>query len=51
MTQGQLNHTWKDPRLFGAAATSAWFFWRRGMFGTIVVGTAVLLALRLGLGW
>jgi branched-subunit amino acid transport protein len=51
MTQGELIRTWKDPRLFGAAAATAWYFWRRGMFGTIVVGTAVLLALRLGLGW
>lgn len=51
MTQGQLIHTWKDARLFGAAAATAWYFWRRGMFGTIVAGTAVLLVLKLGLGW
>ena len=51
MTQGQLIGTWKDPRLFGAAAATGWFFWRRDMLGTIVVGTATLLALRLGLGW
>lgn len=51
MTQGQLITTWKDPRLFGAAAATGWYFWRRGMFGTIVVGTTVLLGLRLGLGW
>jgi len=51
MTQGQLITTWKDPRLFGAAAATGWYFWRRGMLGTIVAGTAVLLALRLGLGW
>ena len=51
MTQGQLISTWKDPRLFGAAAATGWFFWRRDMLGTIVVGTATLLALRLALGW
>ena len=51
MTQGQLISTWKDPRLFGAAAATGWYFWRRDMLGTIVTGTAVLLALRLGLGW
>jgi branched-subunit amino acid transport protein len=51
MTQGQLINTWKDPRLFGAAAATVWFFWRRDMFGTIVVGATMLLALRLGLGW
>ena len=50
MTQGQLITTWKDPRLFGAAAATGWYFWRRDMLGTIVVGTAVLLALRLGAG-
>ena len=49
--EGALIRTWKDPRLFGAAAATAWYFWRRDMFGTIVVGTSALLALRLGLGW
>jgi branched-subunit amino acid transport protein len=51
MTQGQLMGTWKDARLFGTAAATAWFFWRRDMFGTIAVGTSVLLVLRIGLGW
>lgn len=51
MTQGHVITTWKDARLYGAAAATAWFFWRRDMFGTIVAGTAVLLALRLTLGW
>ena len=51
MTQGHLITTWKDARLYGAAAATAWYFWRRDMFGTIVAGTAVLLALRLTLGW
>jgi len=51
MTQGHLITTWKDARLYGATAATAWYFWRRDMFGTIVVGTAVLLALRLTLGW
>jgi branched-subunit amino acid transport protein len=51
MTQGHFITTWKDARLFGAAAATGWYFWRRGMFGTIVAGTAVLLALRLTLGW
>jgi branched-subunit amino acid transport protein len=43
--------SWRDPQLFAAAAAVAWFFWRRSILGTIVVGTAVLLGLRLGLGW
>lgn len=51
MTQGHLISTWRDPRLFGAAAGVAWYLWRQDLFGTIVCGTAVLLALRFGLGW
>jgi branched-subunit amino acid transport protein len=51
MQQGHLIATWKDARLFAAAAGAAWFWWRRGILGTILVGMAVLLPLRLGLGW
>ena len=29
----------------------AFFAWRRSLFGTIVCGTGVMLALRFGLGW
>ena len=48
---GQLIGTWQDARLFAAAAGAAWFWWRRGILGTILCGMAVLLPLRLGLGW
>ena len=51
MTQGELISTWRDARLFAVAAASGWYFWRRTILGTIVSGTAVMLALRLGLGW
>ena len=51
MSQGRLITTWQDARLFGAAAATAWYIWQRGMLGTIVVGTGVMLILRLGLGW
>lgn len=51
MSQGQLIGTWQDARLFAVTAASAWYWWRRGILGTIVSGTAVMLALRLGLGW
>lgn len=51
MTQGQLISTWQDARIYAAATGAAWYFWRRGILGTIVTGTAVLLTLRLGLGW
>ena len=51
VSQGQFIDTWKDARLFAAAAASAYFFWRRGILGTILTGMAVLVPLRLGLGW
>lgn len=51
ITQGELIHTWRDARLFGALAGALYFWWRRGMLGTIVVGTAVMLVLRFVLGW
>ncbi len=43
--------TWRDARLFAVAVGSAYFVWRRDILGMIVAGTAVLLALRIGLGW
>ena len=51
MTGGHLIDTWKDARLFGAAAGIAWFYWRRSVLGTIIAGMAVFLPLHLMLGW
>jgi branched-subunit amino acid transport protein len=51
MSQGHLIGTWQDARVFAVAAGAAWFFYRRGVLGTIVVGMAVYLPLRLALGW
>ena len=51
MSHGQLITTFKAARLYAAAVAAAYFFWRRGILGTIVSGTVVMLALRLGLGW
>ncbi|MEK8032379.1 AzlD domain-containing protein [Ideonella sp. DXS29W] len=51
MTNGNLIQTWQDARLYAAAAGALWYWWRRGILGTIVCGTTVLLALRFGLGW
>jgi branched-subunit amino acid transport protein len=51
MTQGHLIHTWRDARIFGALAGLVCYVWRRDLFGTIVCGTGVMLALRFGLGW
>ena len=50
-TQGHLISTFKDARLWGTLAATGYFFWRRGILGTIVTGTLVLVALRTGLGW
>ena len=51
MTQGSLIATWQDARLYAAAAGAAAFFWKRNVLLTIVLGMAVYLPLRLGLGW
>ncbi len=50
-TQGLLIDTWRDARLFAAAAGAVWYFLRGGVLGTIVVGMAVYLPLRMSLGW
>jgi len=53
LVQGHMTAApWLDARLYAAiAATLYFFFWRRDILGTIVTGMAVLLPLRLGLGW
>lgn len=51
MTQGRLITTLADARLPAVVVASAWYFWRRDILGTIISGTTVLLALKLGLGW
>jgi len=50
-TQGQLISTWQDARLFAVVAGVAWYYWKRGMLGTIIAGMAVYLPLHVGLGW
>jgi len=51
MTQGHLVDSWRDARIFGALAGLAFYAWKRSLFGTIVCGTGVMLALRFGVGW
>jgi len=51
MTDGHLVHTWRDARLYATATGVAVFVTTRSLLGTILAGTAVLLALRLALGW
>lgn len=48
---GHLIGTLKDARIPAVLAATAYFFWRRGILGTIVIGTAVMVGLRLGFGW
>jgi branched-subunit amino acid transport protein len=51
LAQGHLIDTWRDARIFGALAGLVFYAWRPSLFGTIVCGTGVMLALRFGLGW
>jgi branched-subunit amino acid transport protein len=51
MVQDHLLDTFKDARLAAVAVATVYFFWRRGILGTIVSGMAVLVPLKLGLGW
>jgi len=51
LTNGALIATWADARIYAVLVGTAYFWWRRGILGTIVSGTAVLLALNIGLGW
>ncbi|MCW7539081.1 AzlD domain-containing protein [Aquabacterium sp. A7-Y] len=51
MSQGHLITTLQDARPPAVLAACAYFFWRRGILGTILVGMAVFLPLRIGLGW
>ena len=51
MTQGHLITTLQDARLPATLAATGYFFWRRDILGTIVIGTLVMVALRTGLGW
>jgi branched-subunit amino acid transport protein len=51
LTDGALISTWQDARIYAVLVGTAYFWWRRGILGMIVTGTAVLLALKIGLGW
>lgn len=51
MSQGQMISSLKDARLYAVAAGALWFYWRKGVLGTIVLGMSVYLPLHIGLGW
>ena len=40
-----------SARLPAALCAAGYYFWRRGILGTIIVGMAVYLPLHIGLGW
>ena len=51
MTGDHLIATWKDARIYATAIGILVFVTTRSLLGTILAGSAMLLALRLGLGW
>jgi branched-subunit amino acid transport protein len=51
MNQGQLISSWQDARIFAALAGLAWYYWRRSLLETIIVGMLIYLPLHVGLGW
>ena len=51
MTQGQLISTWADARLPAIVCATLYFWWQRGILGTIVTGMAVYLPLHIVWGW
>jgi len=51
ITQGEVIGTLMDARLPAVLCASGYYFWKRGILGTIVVGMAIYLPLHIGLGW
>ena len=51
MVHGELIDTWQDARLPATLCAVIYYFWRRGILGTILVGMGVYLPLHMGLGW
>ncbi len=51
MTRGELIGTFMDARIPAVLSATAYYFWQRGILGTIVVGMAVYLPLHIGWGW
>jgi branched-subunit amino acid transport protein len=51
MSHGQLLDTWRDARPPAVLVALAYYFWRRDILGTIVLGMTVYLPLHIGLGW
>jgi branched-subunit amino acid transport protein len=46
LTEGAIVTTWQDPKLWAAAASMGYFFLRRDLLGTILVGMIVFWVAR-----
>ena len=51
MTHGQLIQTLLDARLPALIGAMIYYYTRRGILGTILVGMGIYLPLHIGLGW
>ena len=51
MTQGKFIHTLMDARLPALAGAVIYYYTKRGILGTILVGMIIYLPLHIGLGW
>ncbi len=51
LRDGVMINTLQDARLVATVVAVAFYYWRRSMLGTIVVGLLVMVALQRGLGW
>lgn len=51
MVKGELTDTLFDARIPAVICATIYYFKKRGILGTIVVGMAVYLPLHIGLGW
>lgn len=51
MAEGQLIASLADARLPAVLCATLYFWFKRGILGTIVVGMAVYLPLHIGWGW
>jgi branched-subunit amino acid transport protein len=51
LTQGQWPLTWQDPRFVATPLAMLWAWKRKDMLGTIAIGMAVMVGLKVGLGW
>lgn len=51
MSHGVLIDSLRDARLPAVLCAGGYYFWRRGILGTILIGMVVYLPLHIGWGW